>query len=75
VNDYHPCNDRYEAEVFKVFFHDALQSGGALLALDRKDGRVIGSSRSHVYDEKNSEIEIGWTFLARSYWVASITAK
>jgi RimJ/RimL family protein N-acetyltransferase len=38
-----------------------------LIALDRKDGRVIGSSRFHGYDEK-SEIEIGWTFLARSHW-------
>src|SRR5262249_25646516 len=41
---------------------------GALIAQDRKDGRVIGSSRFHGYDEGKSEIEIGWTFLARSHW-------
>lgn len=29
---------------------------------------VIGSSRFHGYDADNSEIEIGWTFLARSRW-------
>jgi RimJ/RimL family protein N-acetyltransferase len=29
---------------------------------------VIGSSRYHGYDEAQSEIEIGWTFLARSHW-------
>jgi RimJ/RimL family protein N-acetyltransferase len=29
---------------------------------------VIGSSRYHGYDEAKSEIEIGWTFLARSHW-------
>jgi N-acetyltransferase len=29
---------------------------------------VIGSSRFHGYDKEKSEIEIGWTFLARSYW-------
>ena len=45
-----------------------MESGGALLAIDRKDGRVIGSSRFHGYDEEKSEIEIGWTFLARSHW-------
>jgi N-acetyltransferase len=33
-----------------------------------KDGRVIGSSRFHGYDPRKSEIEIGWTFLSRSYW-------
>jgi RimJ/RimL family protein N-acetyltransferase len=64
----HPSSDRYEEEVFKVFFCEALESGGALIAIDRKDGRVIGSSRYHGYDEAKSEIEIGWTFLARSHW-------
>jgi RimJ/RimL family protein N-acetyltransferase len=54
--------------VFKVFFREALESRGALIASDRKDGRVIGSSRFHGYDEAKSEIEIGWTFLARSHW-------
>jgi RimJ/RimL family protein N-acetyltransferase len=64
----HPCKDRYQEEVFKAFFREALASGGALVALDRKDGRVIGSSRYHGYDEAKSEVEIGWTFLARSHW-------
>ena len=64
----HPCKDRYQEEVFKVFFREALESGGALLALDHKDGRAIGSSRFHGYDEGKSEVEIGWTFLARSHW-------
>jgi RimJ/RimL family protein N-acetyltransferase len=64
----HPSWDRYKEEVFRKFFQDALDSGGALIALDCKDGRVIGSSRYHGFDEEKSEIEIGWTFLARSYW-------
>jgi RimJ/RimL family protein N-acetyltransferase len=64
----HPCKDRHEEEVFKVFFRDALKSGGALLAIDRIDGCTIGSSRFHGYDEGRSEVEIGWTFLARSHW-------
>jgi RimJ/RimL family protein N-acetyltransferase len=64
----HPNSDRYKEEVFREFFREALASGGALVALDAKDGRVIGSSRFHGYDGERSEIEIGWTFLARSHW-------
>jgi len=64
----HPSSDRYQKEVFQNFFRDALASDGALIAIDSKDGRVIGSSRFHGYDEEKSEIEIGWTFLARSHW-------
>ena len=64
----HPCMDRHQEGVFKVFFREAMESGGALLALDRKNGRAIGSSRFHGYDEGKSEVEVGWTFLARSHW-------
>jgi len=64
----HPSKDRYQEEVFKEFFREGLESGGTLIAIDAKDGRVIGSSRYHGYDQKKSEIEIGWTFLARSHW-------
>ena len=32
------------------------------------NGRIIGSSRYYGYDGERSEIEIGWTFLARAYW-------
>jgi N-acetyltransferase len=64
----HPVRDRYKEEVFRGFFREALESGAALIAIDSKDGQVIGSSRFHGYDEETSEIEIGWTFLARSHW-------
>jgi N-acetyltransferase len=64
----HPVQDRYKEEAFKAFFRETLDSGGALIALDAGDGQVIGSSRFHGYDKERSEIEIGWTFLARSHW-------
>ena len=64
----HPASDRYQEEVFRGFFREAMDSGGALIAIDSKDGKVIGSSRFHGYQEEASEIEIGWTFLARSHW-------
>ena len=64
----HPANDRYKQGVFKEFFRVALECGGAFVAIDSRDGRIIGSSRFHGYDQEKSEIEIGWTFLARSHW-------
>lgn len=64
----HPQRNRWELEVFRTFFAEALASGGALVAIDRANGLVVGSSRFHGYDEAASEIEIGWTFLSRMYW-------
>ena len=64
----HPVKDRHRADVFKAFFDAALASGGALVAVDRQSGRVIGSSRYHGYDAQSRVVEIGWTFLARSHW-------
>jgi RimJ/RimL family protein N-acetyltransferase len=64
----HPARNRYEKSVFQEFFREAMESGGALIALDSKTGSVIGSSRFHGYDSQRSVVEIGWTFLARAYW-------
>ncbi len=64
----HPANDRYKEDVFKAFFREAMESRGALIIVDSGDGRVIGSSRFYGYEQDKSEIEIGWTFLARSHW-------
>ena len=64
----HPDKSRHEKEGFKAFFHEALASGGALIAIDANTRLVIGSSRFHGYDEERDEVEIGWTFLARSHW-------
>ena len=67
----HPASNRYEEAVFREYFRGALDSGGAFLVVDAATGRVIGSTRFHGYDEAKSEIEIGWTFLARSHWGGS----
>ena len=64
----HPDRNRHEEGRFQEFFREALASGGALIAIDAKTQRVIGSSRFHGYDEARSEVEIGWSFLGRSYW-------
>ena len=64
----HPDNNRHELSVFQKLFRESLASGGALVAIDPNTHKVIGSSRFHGYDEAKGEVEIGWTFLARSYW-------
>jgi RimJ/RimL family protein N-acetyltransferase len=64
----HPDHNRYQEAVFRAFFDEALASGGALVALDRATGAIIGSSRFHGYDAAQRVIEIGWTFLGRAYW-------
>lgn len=64
----HPAHDRWREPVFRAFFDEGLASGGALVAIDPANGAIIGSSR---YDRERAdpgEVEIGWTFLARSYW-------
>ena len=71
----HPAPDRYKEDVFRKFFQIALESGGAFVVLDRKTGKIIGSSRYFGFDPEKSEIEIGWTFLARSHWGGEYNAE
>ncbi len=71
----HPESDRYKEDVFKTFFREALESGGAFVVIDRKTQQIIGSTRFYGYDPEKSEIEIGWTFLARKYWGGRYNAE
>lgn len=64
----HPERNRYESHVFRLFFDEALRSQSAFAVLDLATGRIIGSSRYHCHDAVAREIEIGWSFLARSHW-------
>jgi len=71
----HPENDRYKEDVFRLFFREAMESGGAFVIIDKKSQRIIGSTRFYGYDGNKSEIEIGWTFLARKYWGGRYNAE
>ncbi len=71
----HPAHDRYQEEVFRDYFREALASGGAFVVIDRKTQKTIGSSRYFGFDPGKREIEIGWTFLARSYWGGKYNAE
>ena len=64
----HPVPDRYTEAGFRKFFDSAVDSKMAFAFVDRATGRLIGSSRYYGYEPDLSEIEIGWTFLARSHW-------
>ena len=64
----HPDKTRSDRDGFRKFFHEAIASGAALSATDNATGAMIGSSRFHGYDSGADEVEIGWTFLARSHW-------
>jgi len=67
----HPVNNRHTEPVFRAFFDSAIASGSAFSFVDQQCGKIIGSSRYYGYNPASSEIEIGWTFLARTYWGGS----
>ena len=71
----HPAFNRYTPAVFKTLFQESMDSGGALIVHDTQTQQAIGSSRFHGYDEVRKEVEIGWTFLARSYWGGQYNAE
>jgi N-acetyltransferase len=64
----HPRSDRYTEPVFRAYFDGAVVSKMAFVFVDRATNRLIGSSRYYGYDPERSEVEIGWTFIARSHW-------
>lgn len=65
----HPMHDRWQEPVFRTFFADALAHGGALVAVERATGRIIGSSQYRgLNDADGGSVEIGWSFIARSHW-------
>ena len=69
VWEVHPAHDRWQEPVFRAFFADALDKGGALVVIDRASGVIVGSSRLQNFcEEDGGSVEIGWTFLAREHW-------
>lgn len=71
----HPEFDRFQESVFRKYFEGALASGSAFVFVDKASGEIIGSSRYWGFDAQKSEIEIGWTFLARDFWGGAYNAE
>jgi RimJ/RimL family protein N-acetyltransferase len=64
----HPSRTRYQRDVFENYFRGAMESRGALLILDHQTGQILGSSRYYDWEESDSQVAIGYTFIARSHW-------
>ena len=60
----HPENDRYKREIFQKYFDGAIESKGAFAVIERKTGRIIGSSRYHNLKPSEREVDPGWRGLA-----------
>ncbi len=80
VWEQHPIHDRWRREVFDAFFDEGLASGGALAVVDRRDERILGSTRYDKYypgdgEDDESAVEIGWTFLAPRCWGKGINPE
>ncbi|HLP27650.1 MAG TPA: GNAT family N-acetyltransferase [Candidatus Didemnitutus sp.] len=64
----HPNSDRYKREVFEKFFQGAMDSLGAFAVIDADTSIIIGSTRFYNLNTVESEVYIGYTFLARTCW-------
>jgi RimJ/RimL family protein N-acetyltransferase len=64
----HPNKNRWQKEVFQVFFEGALQSKAAFKIIDKETQSIVGSTRFYDYKEEDDSILIGYTFYAKAYW-------
>ncbi len=71
----HPFNTRWQKPVFRAYFEQALSWNSAFAFIDRATGKIIGSSRYRGFEPETREVEIGWTFLARSHWGGATNAE
>ncbi len=64
----HPNSDRYKRDVFQKYFNGAIESNGAFLILDKNNNSIIGCTRFYEYNEEDSSVAIGFTFIDRAHW-------
>jgi RimJ/RimL family protein N-acetyltransferase len=64
----HPNPNRYKLEDFTNYFRGAIESNGAFLILDSFSNETIGCSRYYDYNENESTILIGYTFIGINFW-------
>jgi N-acetyltransferase len=75
VWEQHPNKNRYQRDVFEIYFKGAIESKGAFLIQDKNTKEVIGSSRYYDYNEKENAVLIGYTFIGTKYWGKKINAQ
>jgi len=64
----HWTTDRWLPAGFKKFFDESIASGGCMVIIEKSTGKIIGSSRYNRVENIDHAIEIGWSFLSKSYW-------
>lgn len=64
----HPNKNRWQKDVFKVFFEGAIKSKGAFKITDKTTNSVIGSTRFYDFNSQDKSILIGYTFYTTQYW-------
>ena len=66
--DQHPVHGNWREDVFRASIDRAFADQGGLLAIDQVSSTIVGFSRYSTLYVEPGEVEIGWTFLARSHW-------
>jgi len=71
----HPARNRHQIEVFRPYFEMLLETGAAVVVLDKHTGQIIGCSRFYEAPTSGREISIGYTFLNRASWGGTVNAE
>jgi len=75
VWEQHPNHDRWQEDVFRVFFNKAMESNGAFKIVDKDTNEVIGGTRFYDYDQETESIFVGYTFYATKCWGKGINSS
>jgi RimJ/RimL family protein N-acetyltransferase len=71
----HPDKTRSDPQGFARFFQGSLESASALVVVDQRTRRLIGSSRYYDWDPAKRELAIGYTFIARDCWGGEVNGE
>ncbi len=67
----HPVYSRHKREEYDIFFEESLDLGMSLVIIDKETNKIFGSTRFYDFDENDSSIKMGGTFLDRAHWGGS----
>jgi RimJ/RimL family protein N-acetyltransferase len=68
VWEQHPNPNRYKFEDFTTYFKGAIESKGAFVILDSNTNETVGCSRYYDFNEVDSSVLIGYTFIGTKFW-------
>jgi hypothetical protein len=69
IRERHRARERHKEEYFRDYFREALESGGAVVAIDRNTLQIIGASRYFVFlDPDSGSSPLGTRCLQDTEW-------